>query len=88
EVTTEIEGHDEQGQPNLYGVMVLEREDGWLKQLMLVTKQYIKRAGQEFSCRSRVVMLPGDQPGNFDFDNYVAFDDWQPTFGDDIDQTL
>ncbi|MCH1921543.1 hypothetical protein L9G15_19140 [Shewanella sp. A3A] len=88
EVTTEIEGHDEQGQPNLYGVMVLEREDGWLKQLMLVTKQYIKRAGQEFSFRSRVVMLPGDQPGNFDFDNYVAFDDWQPTFGDDIDQTL
>ncbi|WP_417761782.1 hypothetical protein [Shewanella sp.] len=88
EVTTVIDGRDAQDQRNLYGVMVLARDDGWLKQLILVSKQQMERYGKKLEVRTRVAMLPGDQPAQFDFDGYGPFDDWQPIYGDDISEDM
>lgn len=88
DVTAVIDGRDEQGNMNTYGVMVLTRNDGWLKQLMLVTNEQMERYGQKLNVRARLAMLPGDQPAQLNFDDWNASDNWFPIYDDKIDETL
>lgn len=80
EITTVIESNHPNQDPNMYGEMVLNRNDGWLKQLVLVAKQQLHSFGRDHQVRLRIAMLPKDQPILFNFTDYVPYNDWTPLF--------
>ncbi|KFZ36626.1 hypothetical protein HR45_15110 [Shewanella mangrovi] len=73
-----VSASDQHTGAKLYGELVLDRDNGWLQQLLMVVEQPMPEVKPGAKLHMRLAMLPEDHPVDFNFDDFEPMTDWMP----------